>query len=520
METYRIRYIDGPELGAALELVREFTGVGLRAAKEIVETRGVILDDVSAAEARRLREHFAAIGAEVEVEQTWRYVYAFDPDDPARGDQTIARVRAGPRELGLDVGNLGAMYAVRDPWTTNVTAHAREGGLLTRNDHPPSSVQRFAEDAARDRRLDAQLERWRAEGRALAASEIEVLEAVSARDPALEARLREDPGDAANHLIYGDWLQSRGDPRGALVTLQRAVSEADPGDHRASRELRARELEYRKRHLSHLFGPLRRVADEVVETWSLGFIDAAFVGAGRHRANTSPLSTLRDLLRLPIAARLRKLGLTTRLLRREAVEAILCESEVVAWLRELELGDQIRADGPSPLVFRWLWSHLPRLRKLTLRSDRPPLRSLHSASLEHLELYMLGLPNTAIVTEITTDGPGPGDSHPHHFVAGRLPRLRTLSLGFETTQDMSPAAFAALLSLPEFDGVSALNLRLPRHQAMPVGVAEILASIPRLSALEVLDLSGCSVDARGMAAIEHARGRGYLPEDTRLPARV
>ena len=494
METYRIRYLDGAELGAAIDLVREFMGVGLRAAKEIVETRGVILDEVSAAEARRVSERFDAIGAEVEVEQTWRHVYGFHPDDPARGDQPIARLRAGQRELTLDTGNLGAMY--------------------------DGSAQHFIAPAETTRRFEAQLAHWRAEGRATAGSEIEVLEALSARDLALEAKLREDPSDVASHLIYGDWLQSRGDPRGALVMLQHALSEVDPGDRRTARELRRREREYRQRHLSHLFGPLRYTADAVAKAWSLGFLDAAFVGAGRLRASSSPLQTLRDLLRLPVAARLGSLGLTTRLLRRESVEQILCESEVAASLRELELGDHIPGggDGPTPLVFRWLWSHLRRLRKLTLHSDRPPLRSLHSASLEHLELHMLGLPDSSIVSEITADGPGPGDSHPHHFVAGRLPRLRTLTLDFESAASMSAAAFAALLSLPEFDGVTELCLRLPNP--LPVAIAEILASIPRLSGLEVLDLSRCTVDARGMAAIEHARGRGYLPKDLRAPMRI
>src|SRR5262245_57286291 len=40
---------------------------------------------------------------------------------------------------------------------------------------------------------------------------------VSARNPELEALIEEDPNDLSRYLIYGDWLQQQGDPRGELV---------------------------------------------------------------------------------------------------------------------------------------------------------------------------------------------------------------------------------------------------------------------------------------------------------------
>src|SRR5690606_9249809 len=106
------------------------------------------------------------------------------------------------------------------------------------------------------------------------------------------------------------------------------------------------------------------------------------------------LKLLDELLRLPVAARLQSLGLTNALLQQSQLESLLCSSEVVACLRELELGDHLRNPGtieselPLPSFGR-LWTHLRKLRKLTLHGEHPPLRALHSRTLEHLELHML-----------------------------------------------------------------------------------------------------------------------------------
>ncbi len=48
-------------------------------------------------------------------------------------------------------------------------------------------------------------------------------------EPALEARLRADPGDHDAALVYADWYQQRGHPRGALIAVQ-AARARDPDD--------------------------------------------------------------------------------------------------------------------------------------------------------------------------------------------------------------------------------------------------------------------------------------------------
>jgi uncharacterized protein (TIGR02996 family) len=479
METFRIRYLHGTNPVSSIQLVREFKGIGRRDAKQVVDTRGLILDRVGAAEVRRIVRRFSEIGAQVEVERTWRHVLAFDPSDPARADQPIQRLRAGELELAIDRGPLGALEV--------------------------GELETFSDESLTQRRVVAQLERWTHAGLQLADSEVATLEALSERDLGLEATLREHPEDVESHLIYGDWLQARGDPRGQLIALQHAVTQASESERE---QLIAREREFRAEHLGHLFGPLRSLADTLVQRWSLGFIDAASVGPrGIERSLAGPFEVLSALLRLPIAARLTELALTGSLVHRHGLERLLCSSEVIANLRTLELGvssaplQREREPRRTP-AFTRLWPHLRRLRKLAIHGDQPPLRALHSPTLEHLELHMRGLP----------------DNFPERFVAGRLPELRTLTLNFVDADAISRGVFADLLALPELDGIRELILRLPDR--LPYELAAVFSGIPRLSTLAVLDLSCCRADELTMRALLDARDRGRLPDGMLLPSPI
>jgi uncharacterized protein (TIGR02996 family) len=471
METFRIRFLHGTNPVSAIQLVREFMGIGRRDAKKVVETRGLILDRVDAAEVRRVVGRFAEIGAQVEVERTWRHVLAFDPHNPARGDQAVQRLRAGELELTIDQGPLGAIET--------------------------GESESFADEALTERRVKAQLDRWAAAGLLIADSEIGVLEQLSERDLGLEASLREHPEDLETHLIYSDWLQARGDPRGQLIALQHAVTQAS---RRERRQLRTREREYLVEHSGHLFGPLRSYAQSLRVRWTLGFIDAASIGPmDLERPLAEPYEVLTWLLRLPVAARMTSLGLTSSLVHRHSLERLLCSSEVVANLRTLELGDHLERERRPTPTFSRLWPHLRKLRKLTIHGDQPPLRALHSPTLEHLELRMRGLP----------------DNFPERFVAGRLPKLHTLTLNFVDASAISPGVFADLLALPELDGIAELNLCLPDE--LPLPLAAVFGGIPRLSTLAALNLEGCRADDMTMRALLDARDRGRLPEGMLLP---
>ncbi|MGZ3423537.1 MAG: WGR domain-containing protein, partial [Polyangiales bacterium] len=45
-----------------------------------------------------------------------------------------------------------------------------------------------------------------------------------ASNPELEAKIVADPNDTQAYLVFADWLQSKGDPRGELIAVQHALS--------------------------------------------------------------------------------------------------------------------------------------------------------------------------------------------------------------------------------------------------------------------------------------------------------
>jgi uncharacterized protein (TIGR02996 family) len=91
-----------------------------------------------------------------------------------------------------------------------------------------------------------------------------------ARNPELEEAICEAPADAIEpFLVYGDWLEAQGDPRGELVAVQ-AKRLGDPNDI-ALRDAEARILD---RHRASLIGDLP-VGDGATLLWRLGFIREA-----------------------------------------------------------------------------------------------------------------------------------------------------------------------------------------------------------------------------------------------------
>lgn len=486
MESFRIRYLDGNRI-PSIELVCEFTGIGLRAAKEIVETRGVILERTTAAEARRIHARFAANGVQVEIERNWRHVYAYDPRHAARGDQVIQRLRAGRRELevAVDRGKLGL-------WDS-----PEVGSIVD------THTERFTDPRLADGFTVEQLQRWERAGLAVAQRELEVLEALSAREPELEARLRADPRDADAHLIYGDWLQARGDARGQLIALQHGCERAR-GPERA--ELREREQSFRREHASHLFGPLRQAIDAVAVRWSLGFIDEAFVGqTSWSRSLGGPFELLAGLLRLPVAARLIELGLTNALVRRPELAELLAGSEVVANLRALSLGDHVEPAGrrsPTPGDFRDLWPRLRRLRRLAVHGARPPLAGLASPTLEHLELHLRAIPHDL----------------PDRIASAELPELKVLTLSVSRAEALVRSDLDRLLAAPSLARLTCFELQLP-NDPCPLALAEHLLRQPRIAALDCLDLSRCALEPRARETLSVARERGRGPREIRLSGR-
>src|ERR1700753_3175730 len=124
----------------------------------------------------------------------------------------------------------------------------------------------------------------------------------------LEAIIHADPLDPAGWLIYGDWLQSEGDPRGELVAVQARLSR-DPGNP----ELMAAQRAIFAKHVPRLLAGLDPyLAPEPLFrlSWEFGFLWTANVRADGHTTEQF-CAGLTALLRHPSARFLHALTIGT-----------------------------------------------------------------------------------------------------------------------------------------------------------------------------------------------------------------
>jgi uncharacterized protein (TIGR02996 family) len=157
-----------------------------------------------------------------------------------------------------------------------------------------------------------------------------------ARNPELEEALCEAPADAIElFLVYGDWLEAQGDPRGELVAVQ-AKRLGDPNDI-ALRDAEARILD---RHRASLIGDLP-VGDGATLLWRLGFIREARIAAND---DFSAAELAEAVARSAILPRLQTLSLAMGTMGEEGARAILSNKKAFAHLKQLDLSENFIPD--------------------------------------------------------------------------------------------------------------------------------------------------------------------------------
>ena len=101
------------------------------------------------------------------------------------------------------------------------------------------------------------------------------------RNAEIEAAILAAPDDPSAYLVYADWLQGHGEPRGELITLQHAMRQHNDIEEFA--RFRKHEEVLRNQHAAAWLG--EEVASSLHRTyfeWRLGFVDAARLDAPRH----------------------------------------------------------------------------------------------------------------------------------------------------------------------------------------------------------------------------------------------
>lgn len=287
-----------------------------------------------------------------------------------------------------------------------------------------------------------------------------------ARNPDLEAAIAVDPYDDGGYLVYADWLQEQGDPRGGLASLQQARAGSPDGSRRQG-DLAIEEEGFARKHRNALLpARLRKFLGQpwgkgrgCALEWRGGFVHQARVE--RH-SDRSP-HTLRELIQLLLAHPSCRLvaelalgapGVSRPFDYEPAVDAV-GEAAPLA-LRALHIGDFDTASIPldaSHAGSLAALARVPRLERLTLHvgstgplasDDVPGLRYL-AITTASLDADMLaGLQSASwpvlegLVIDVAAMAMTPGDLA--DSLAGvRVPVLRALSLrGTTITAEMVP----------------------------------------------------------------------------------
>ena len=307
-----------------------------------------------------------------------------------------------------------------------------------------------------------------------------------ARNAELERVIASDPDNDDAFLVYGDWLQAHGDPRGELASLQHALppeldvelarqmpGASPPLSTSASTEVELGEqiMAFQVRHKEYLTWHLDSFVDL---RWHLGFIQSATIGErSRSLSAANSDAVLRSLLDLPAAPFMRGVAVEEP----RHVEALMAAGKPPL-LRDLAI---VNSPFPQPIYRSAMPLGTQFFSAATVSVDGigrafPGLQTLR------LYAYAVHLGNVACPglrqLEIMT---GPESKEPLLAFAGaEWPVLRSLRL---CAVDPNPDDMWRALAGKRLHAVQELGLTIERD----VGV---LAQLPVLSQLRCLTLYG------------------------------
>lgn len=310
------------------------------------------------------------------------------------------------------------------------------------------------------------------------------------QERALVEAIRAQPEDDDIRLVYADWLQDRGDPRGEFITAQVRWHQARLAwDAAAMKQQAAREHELRQQHEAAWLAPLETLGLYGAE-FRRGFLESAGIQATKFFKNGSKLFELAPLLRdltfyqegpdlLPALAEY------PAFLRLDAVTFFDCgipttalgalaSSPYAANLRSLELRES-RMVGPTIAAACTQLIELPRLTHFKFSGNGVCPRGLRQR-----------LPPTPIGDEVAAA----------LAQSPSLSRLRVLSLRF--SRAITDAAVADLAASPYLARLEGLDFG---QTAITDAAAQALATSPRSACLTTLGMDLTGVGNAGLEAL-------------------
>jgi uncharacterized protein (TIGR02996 family) len=299
-----------------------------------------------------------------------------------------------------------------------------------------------------------------------------------ARNEEIEREILKAPDDPAAYLVYADWLQGQGDPRGELIVRQREDRDADPflAEHR------------------ELF--LGRFATATPETfqleWRFGFIRKATIGwelfGGEHETDTSA-AQLEAFLRLDSARLVEELWLgptahEDQLLLDELAPPIEAVQPIA--LRTLYLGDTSDWDISSTSTRMPRSATIAQLRRLLLRGGSVTL----DEQIELPELVQFSVETGSLTApELAA------------IANARWPALEELEIWFGDPNYGATGGVSDIAPILAGRGLDRLRVLRLKNCPFADELAEALIGSPILTKVHTLDLSMGNLSDRAITAM-------------------
>jgi len=351
-------------------------------------------------------------------------------------------------------------------------------------------------------------------------------------------RIRAYPNDDAPRLVFADWLDEQGDPRGAFIRVQIALAQLDAeGEERTGRpereKLRDRlvntEQALLEAHETEWTAPFRRVATR--PRFRRGFVEEVNVDAHnfvRHAHELFSAGPLQHLYLLDIGSALaavfqcpflsRLTALTIHASHRgEPLARAVARSEYLGNIKRLYLSrNRFEADAAEHLAAS---SGLARLEELDLQENeigeagaRALASSPHLGALRVLELQGNGLGPAGAealavsdrLVSLETLGLAANDiGAPRIQSLARIHKLLRFPVLDLSDNGIGPAGLLVILTTPPADRPQFIRIRELdlSHNDLGDAGARILAQSPCLASLRALRVTNCGIRDDGARAL-------------------
>jgi uncharacterized protein (TIGR02996 family) len=308
-----------------------------------------------------------------------------------------------------------------------------------------------------------------------------------ARNPDLEAAIAGEPDRLETYLVYADWLQNQGDPRGELIALQQAdqVEAANRLLETHAAHFYGRLANTRYLLEAYPYQPLGRTT-----AWKCGFLERLWISNKRTRERQAHdiVDALAAMLDHPSCRFLRELtvGIVTYEDNSYDKIAKVIGERTLSTLRSLILGDFYSEETELN------WSHMgdlspmypamPALRSLTLRSGSMQIGAIDLPHLETLEIITGGLDIGSLAS----------------ICAASWPALTSLSIQLGAEDSFTLAHLAPILDGRRFPKVTHLGLG---NSLISDDICRGLAGSAIAQQLVSLDLSNGTLGDEGARAL-------------------